>query len=626
MKKFLQEVVTYFWIPLIMALVSYIFFQLRDVLLGIVTLVTLSAAYTLVRLYFMHRKWWLIVALVVVIFAAIGFFVIRAPAITLSINSQKVTGTSVSFATGSVSVNPAPQANGLYAKNTLVTLTANPASGYDWKGWSGTDDDSANPTTVTMNRNHQVKVTFEPRFSLIIGNQLVIGSFVSFNEGSVSVNPAPEGDGKYASGTVVTLTARSASGYDWKGWTGTDDDSANPTTVTMSKSNKDITVLFEPRFSLTVSNELVIGSSVSFNEGSVSVDPAPGDDGKYASGTKVTLTAIPSPEYGFRNWAGTTSDTSNPTTVTISNDKHVSVTFELRFLLTINNQPVTGSSANFTEGSVSVNLVPKDDGRYSKGTTVTLTAVPASGYRFARWEGDASGNATAVTVTMSSNKNITAVFKKTYSLTTKVDPAGSGSVSPGSGTYDDGAAVTLTAVSASGYRFARWEGDASGNVTAVTVTMNSDKNITAVFKKTYTLATTVNPAGSGSVSPGSGSYDDGTTVTLTAVPASGYRFDHWEGDASGNVTAATVTMSSNKNVTAVFEKTYTLTITVNPAGGGSVSPGSGSYDDGTTVTLTAVPASGYHFDHWEGDASGSDTSVTVTMNSNKSVTAVFKKT
>ena len=104
-----------------------------------------------------------------------------------------------------------------------------------------------------MSKDKQVIVTFDPRFSLIINNQLVIGSFVSFTEGSVSVNPAPEGDGKYTNGTVVTLTARSNSGYDWKGWAGTDNDTSNPATVAMSNSNKHIIVDFEPRFSLTSS-------------------------------------------------------------------------------------------------------------------------------------------------------------------------------------------------------------------------------------------------------------------------------------------------------------------------------------------------------------------------------------
>ena len=80
-----------------MGLVSYIFFQLRDILLGIITLVALSAIYTILRLYFLHKKWWLLIMLLVVVFASIGFFVARAPAITLSINGQRVTGTSVSF-------------------------------------------------------------------------------------------------------------------------------------------------------------------------------------------------------------------------------------------------------------------------------------------------------------------------------------------------------------------------------------------------------------------------------------------------------------------------------------------------------------------------------------------------
>lgn len=68
--------------------------------------------------------------------------------------------------------------------------------------------------------------------------------------------------------------------------------------------------------------------------------------------------------------------------------------------------------------------------------------------------------------------------------------------------------------------------------------------------------------------------------------------------------------------------TYTLTTSASPSNGGSVS-GAGTYASGTVVTVTASPASGYTFSNWSGDASGSSTSVNVTMNSNKSVTAVF---
>lgn len=69
--------------------------------------------------------------------------------------------------------------------------------------------------------------------------------------------------------------------------------------------------------------------------------------------------------------------------------------------------------------------------------------------------------------------------------------------------------------------------------------------------------------------------------------------------------------------------TYTLTTSASPTAGGTVS-GAGTYNSGTVVTLTATPATGYTFTGWSGDASGTSTSVNVTMSSNKSVTANFQ--
>lgn len=73
------------------------------------------------------------------------------------------------------------------------------------------------------------------------------------------------------------------------------------------------------------------------------------------------------------------------------------------------------------------------------------------------------------------------------------------------------------------------------------------------------------------------------------------------------------------------ENQFTLTVSVNPSGAGTVSlsPPGGSYDPGTSVTLTASANSGYTFDHWSGDASGTSVTVSITMNSDKSVTANF---
>ncbi|RYY84361.1 MAG: T9SS type A sorting domain-containing protein, partial [Chitinophagaceae bacterium] len=121
----------------------------------------------------------------------------------------------------------------------------------------------------------------------------------------------------------------------------------------------------------------------------------------------------------------------------------------------------------------------------------------------------------------------------------------------------------------------------------------------------------------------------GSSVTLTATAAAGYTFTGWSGDASGTSASVSITMDANKNVTANFQAVsptnYTLTTAVSPAGGGSItrSPDAASYASGTNVTLTATPAAGYSFSGWSGDATGSNSSITVTMTANKSVTANF---
>jgi len=70
---------------------------------------------------------------------------------------------------------------------------------------------------------------------------------------------------------------------------------------------------------------------------------------------------------------------------------------------------------------------------------------------------------------------------------------------------------------------------------------------------THTLSVSVTPSGAGSVSPSGGEYESGVQVTLTASPASGYTFDYWSGSASGTIPTVTVTMDSDKSLTANFE-------------------------------------------------------------------------
>jgi len=144
----------------------------------------------------------------------------------------------------------------------------------------------------------------------------------------------------------------------------------------------------------------------------------------------------------------------------------------------------------------------------------------------------------------------------------------------------------------------------------------------------YTL--TVNNVGSGTVvpTPDQASYASGTVVSLKATPAIGWKFDGWSGDAGGTTNPVSVTMNSDKTVTATFTELppgTTYTLTVNKVGSGTVTrdPDKTEYQPGEEVTLTATPASGWEFGGWSGDAGGATNPVTITMDADKTVTATF---
>ncbi len=494
---------------------------------------------------------------------------------------------------GTIGASPAPDGDGKYAYGTVVTLTASPAAGYSFTSWSGDASGSTNPTTVTMNANKSVTATFtELRYSLTLTASPTAG-------GTIGASPAPGGDGKYAYGTVVTLTANPAAGYSFTSWSGDASGSTNPTTVTMN-ANKSVTATFgELRYTLTLTANPTAG-------GTIGASPAPGGDGKYAYGTVVTLTASQAAGYSFTSWSGDASGSANPTTVTMNANKSVTANFgELRYSLTLTASPTEG-------GTIGASPAPGGDGKYAYGTVVTLTANPAAGYSFTGWSGDASGTTNPTTVTMDGNKSVTAGFSQlSHTLTLNVDPSGTGSISAnpapgGDGKYAYGTVVTLTATATGGYSFSTWSGDASGSTNPVQITMTGDKTVTANFSQLrHQLTIAVAPAGTGSVqaSPApdiDGKYAYGTVVTLTASANLGYVFGSWSGGASGSTNPTTVTMDANKSVTANFAVACTLILTVLHPEWGTilVEPNLPAYPAGSLVTLTATPISGKSFDGW----------------------------
>ncbi|MCR9251837.1 MAG: polysaccharide lyase family 7 protein [bacterium] len=141
----------------------------------------------------------------------------------------------------------------------------------------------------------------------------------------------------------------------------------------------------------------------------------------------------------------------------------------------------------------------------------------------------------------------------------------------------------------------------------------------------YSLDVSVTGEGTVSRNPDASSYDENTVVSLFATPESGYLFDGWSGDLSGRQNPMTITMDSDKDVTAnfVLAATYTLTTSVVGEGSIEVSPSADSYAEGTVITLTAIPDGDLAFEGWSGDISETDLEVEITISEDMSVTATF---
>jgi uncharacterized repeat protein (TIGR02543 family) len=435
---------------------------------------------------------------------------------------------------------------------------------------------------------------------------------VSPSGGGTTVPAA--GTHEYKKDTVVTITATAATGYQFDKWSGDASGTTATTTVTMTK-DKTVRAEFKKiQYTLTMAVDPAGGGTT---------DPAAGTH-DYDTGTVVDITATPATGYEFVNWTGDVADADDPTTtVTMSANKTVTANFAL-------------STYTLTMAKVGNGTIVPDVGAHTEnaGAAVDLTATPDTGWQFVNWTGDvatvADVNDATTTVTMNGNYTITANFIQVFTLT--IAKVGNGTTNPAVGDhiYAVGTVVNITATPDTGWKFDNWSGDASGTSATVSVTMSANKAVTANFSALASYTLTIAVAGTGTTNPAAGphTYYEGTVVNITAIPATGWQFDNWSGDASGTNATISVTMTANKTVTANFSAvpTYDLTMAVDDAAHGSTTPavGTHTYNEGTVVTITATPATGWQFDSWTGDVADPDSATTtVTVDADKTVTANF---
>ncbi|TVQ14921.1 MAG: T9SS C-terminal target domain-containing protein, partial [Bacteroidetes bacterium] len=294
----------------------------------------------------------------------------------------------------------------------------------------------------------------------------------------------------------------------------------------------------------------------------------------------------------------------------------------------LNTYTITVNAAPSAGGTVS------GGGSYDHGQTATLSATPASGYTFVNWteNGNVVSTQQSFLFNVTGNRNLTANFSmEAYTVALTANPANAGTLT-GGGNYNHGQTATLTATPSAGYTFVNWteNGDAVSNYPGYSFTVTGNRNLTAHFSlNTYTITVNAEPSEGGAVS-GGGSYDHGQTATLSAIPASGHTFLYWtkNGNIIAEETEYVFAVTESSTITAHFETSnYTISLEASPAAGGSVI-GSGIYNPGETVAVTAIANPDFVFIFWteNGEVVSFDEQYSFIANGNRHLSAVFEST
>ncbi len=206
-----------------------------------------------------------------------------------------------------------------------------------------------------------------------------------------------------------------------------------------------------------------------------------------------------------------------------------------------------------------------------------------------------------------------------------------GGIVEGGDTYEIGQRCTVTATANTGYQFNNWTENGtvvSGNA-SYSFIVTGNRTLVANFTvpaQIFTISVSVNPAGSGSFN-GAGQYEEGRSCTLTATPATGYKFVNWSenGQVASSDAEYTFTVESNRALVANFAlETYSVSVSANPENGGVIS-GGGNYEYGQECTVTAIAASGFIFTNWtaNGETVSSNATYTFTVAGSRTLTANF---
>jgi hypothetical protein len=422
-----------------------------------------------------------------------------APTVQLSVN---VTGTGNGTVTGGDGAINCGDNGSLcsasFPVDETVSLTATPATGSTFAGWSGACGGTATTCTILMSESRSVTATFGPDLQLSVtvnGNGNVSGESGAINCGTgatiCSANFPPN--------RSVTLNATPAPGATFTGWSGPCGGTATTCTILMNAS-KSVTATFSGGTGATVPLAVSVSGPGTVTGGGITCgNGATACSVNATVNSTITLTASPGSGATFAGWGGACSGNSTSCTVSMTAARTVTATFSgastpsVLLAVTVRGRgTVSGGGVNCGNGATSCSA------SVVLSSTITLLATPASGATFVGWGGACTGRTTTCTLSMTVARNVTATFSGAAStrraLTIRVN--GRGTVRSSAGRcvgrgplkkcvqrFQAGSSVVLRATPAAGMRFNRWRGACTGTNRTCRVRLNVARTVTATFAR-----------------------------------------------------------------------------------------------------------------------------------------------
>lgn len=437
-------------------------------------------------------------------------------------------------------------------QNKVITLPTPTKTGYTFAGWYedtkftkkyNSNTITVEPDTTTYNKTLYAKWT-------------PINYTISYNLDGGILPTGKTNPTTYTVEDEFTLNNPVKEGYVFAGWKGTGITSVSTKVIITkgSTGNRSYTATWTKEAPTTAHLKTFSGkgiSSTNYSSGS-----------NINIGTQVTVTATVKPGYKFVNWTdsngnakstGKADDTHGYTFTMPNTDVNLTANATpIKYNIIFNSNKPSGATSNVTGSTANMNNIS-----YDTSVTLTKNGYNLNGWKFAGWNTKADGSGTGYTdgqsvsnLTTTDGATITMYAKWVQGdgdLVTAVKGTGI-SATTGTGTYKDGASVSLNATVLKGYTWKANESttgwfDSTGKKVSskqnyeFTMTPGAKTYTANATPNTYTIKYNKNKTeATGSIADSSFTYDVKGTLRTNVFTATGYKQTGWNTKADGSGT------------------------------------------------------------------------------------------